>query len=199
MEIKINKALLSAIGNVDKSEAAIAKAMAEGSTAAMDSWNVLKEHCDVDDSQLEYIKDPKGEDKKNNHWVMTRNDWAQHVYASIMGERCVGFMFDKNVGYKDEITAEGGRSKGVRQTKQAWQQRMNKITTRSYNYINQVLNPETKTRDGEASKHIDLLHKGLKSVLTQVNKKKPDGTIKDPVIKKLAGKSTEDLLNLLIK
>ena len=199
MEIKINKALLSAIGNVDKSEADITAAMAEGSTAAMDSWNVLKEHCDVDDSQLGYIKDPKGEDKKNNHWVMTRNDWAQHVYASIMGERCVGFMFDKNVGYKDEITAEGGRSKGVRQTKQAWQQRMNKITTRSYDYINQVLNPETKKRDGEASKHIDLLHKGLKSVLTQVNKKKPDGTIKDPVIEKLRGKSTQDLLNLLIK
>jgi len=199
MEIKINKALLSAIGNVDKSEAAMAKAMAEGSTAAMDSWNAVKDLCKVDDSQLNYIKDPKGEDKKNNHWCATRITWQQHVYASIMGERCVGFMFDKNIGYKDEITAEGGRSKGVRQTKQAWQQRMNKITDRSVTYINQILNPETKKRDGEASKHIDLLHKGLKSVLTQVNKKKPDGTIKDPVIEKLKGKSTQDLFNLLTK
>ncbi len=199
MEIKINKALLGAIGNVDKSEAAIAKAIAEGSTAAMDSWNVIKKVCEVDDSQLGYIKDPKGEDKKNNHWVSTRNIWAQHVYAAIMGERCVGFMFDKNIGYKDEITAEGGRSKGVRQTKQAWQQRMNKITDRSHGYINQVLNPETKKRDGVKSTHIDLLHKGLKSVLTQVNKKKPDGTIKDPVIEKLKGKSTQDLFNLLTK
>lgn len=199
MELNINKTLLSAIGNVDKSEAEIAKAMLAGSKAASQSWEVIKEVCEIDDSQLHFIKDPTGEDKKNNHWVSTRNIWAQHVYAALMGERSVGYMFDKNVSRKDEITAEGGRSKGKRQTKLAWQQRMGKITKRSHDYINQVLNPETQKRDGETSKHLDLLHKGLKSVLTQVNKKKPDGTIKDPVIKKLAGKSTEDLLNLLIK
>tara|TARA_Y100001937_G_scaffold30571_1_gene43930 strand:+ start:21 stop:620 length:600 start_codon:yes stop_codon:yes gene_type:complete len=199
MEIKINKALLGAIGNVDKSEADIAKAMAQGSKAAMDSWNVIKKVCEIDDSQLHYLKDPAGEDKKNNHWVSTRNIWAQHVYAALMGERSVGYMYDKNVVGADEITAEGGRQKGKRKTKRTWQQDMGKISGRSIGYINAVLNPETKKRDGVKSTHIDLLHKGLKSVLTQVNKKKPDGTIKDPVIEKLKGKSTQDLFNLLTK
>jgi|9_EtaG_2_1085328.scaffolds.fasta_scaffold45703_3 hypothetical protein len=199
MEIKINKALLGAIGNVDKSDAAIKAAMAQGSTAAMDSWNVIKKVCEIDDSQLHYLKDPTGEDKKNNHWVSTRNIWAQHVYAALMGERSVGYMYDKNIAREDEITAEGGRSKGVRQTKHAWQQRLGKITKRSSDYIEAVLNPEPKKRNGSTSTHIDLLHKGLKSVLTQVNKKKPDGTIKDPVIEKLKGKSTQDLFDLLTK
>ena len=198
MEIQVNKALLGAIGNVAKSEAAIAKAIAEGSTAAMDSWNVIKKVCEIDDSQLCYLKDPTGEDRKNNHWVSTRSMWYHHIGVALLGNS-MKYMYDKNVVGKDEITAEGGRSKGKRKTKQAWQQAIGKISGRSIGYIDAVINPEKQKRDGSTSTHIDLLHKGLKSVLTQVNKKKPDGTIKDPVIEKLKGKSTQDLFKLLTK
>ena len=198
MEIQINKALLSAITSVDKSEADMAAAMAQGSTAANKAWTTIKQVCEIDDSQLCYLKDPTGEDKKNNHWVSTRSMWYHHIGVALLGNS-MKYMYDKNVVGKDEITAEGGRSKGKRKTKQAWQQAIGKISNRSIGYIDDVINPEKQKRDGSTSTHIDLLHKGLKSVLTQVNKKKPDGTIKDPVIAKLKGKSTQDLFDLLTK
>ena len=198
MEIQINKALLGAITSVDKSEADMAAAIEQGSTAANKAWTTVKQVCEIDDSQLCYLKDPTGEDKKNNHWVSTRAMWYHHIGVALLGNS-MKYMYDKNVVGKDEITAEGGRSKGKRKTKQAWKQAIGKISNRSIGYIDNVINPEKQKRDGSTSTHIDLLHKGLKSVLTQVNKKKPDGTIKDPVIEKLKGKSTQDLFNLLIK
>jgi hypothetical protein len=198
MEHQINKALLGAITSVDKSEADMAAAIEQGSKAANKAWTTIKQVCEIDDSQLCYLKDPTGEDKKNNHWVSTRSMWYHHIGVALLGNS-MKYMYDKNVVGTDEITAEGGRQKGKRKTKRTWQQDIGQISNRSIGYIDNVINPEKKKRDGSTSTHIDLLHKGLKSVLTQVNKKKPDGTIKDPVIEKLKGKSTQDLFNLLIK
>ena len=195
-ELSLNKAFQANVSNAIMAQVNSEGADEDRIDMAVKVWLQLN---DMSVDKIEYLYSPDADGKKNNMWVAAYNTTWEAIAIDMYGAKILKALKDKLVAREQPLVVSGGRMKGIEQTKiyltQQVGKRLSKMRKDIKTYILAVDASGNKkpTKEKTTNTDLDRTLTALAKVIAQMNKKKPDDSIKADVRAMFKNMKPEDL------
>lgn len=190
-ELSLTKAFQANISNAVLAQITSETAEEDRIDAAIKVWRHLNE-MGVDN--IGHLNAPN-KSETNNMWKVAYNTTYEAIAVDLYGAKISKALRDDLVARKQPLVVSGGRKKGIEKTKQYLQQqvgkRLGKIRDDIKTYI--AAGNKKPTKEKTTNTDLDRTLTALAKVIAQMNKKKPDDSIKADVRAMFKGMKPEDL------
>ena len=194
-ELSLNKAFQANVSNAVLAQVNSETAEADRIDAAIKVWHHLN---DMGVDNIGHLSAPK-KSETNNMWVAAYNTTYEAIAVDLYGAKISKALRDDLVAVKQPLVVSGGRMKGIEQTKiyltQQVGKRLSKMRKDIKTYILAVDASGNKkpTKEKTTNTDLDRTLTALAKVIAQMNKKKPDDSIKADVRAMFKNMKPEDL------
>lgn len=190
-ELSLTKAFQANVSNAVLAQVTSETAEEDRIDAAIKVWHQLNE-MGVDN--LEHLFAPK-KSETNNMWVAAYNTTYEAIAIDMYGAKILKALKDKLVAREQPLVVSGGRMKGIEKTKLYLQAQVGKRLSKMRDDIKKYIAAGNKkpTKEKTTNTDLDRTLTALATVITQMNKKKPDDSIKADVRAMFKNMKPEDL------
>ena len=190
-ELSLNKAFLANVSNAVLAQVNSETAEADRIDAAIKVWHHLN---DMGVDNIGHLSAPK-KSETNNMWVAAYNTTYEAIAVDLYGAKISKALRDDLVAVKQPLVVSGGRKKGIEKTKQYLQQQVGKRLGQIRGDIKKYIDAGNEKPKTERAVNTDLDRTltALAKVIAQMNKKKPDDSIKADVRAMFKNMKPEDL------
>ena len=191
-ELSLTKAFQANVSNAVLAQVTSETAEADRIDAAIKVWHQLNE-MGVDN--IGHLYSPDADGKKNNMWVAAYNTTWEAIAIDMYGAKILKALKDKLVAREQPLIVSGGRMKGIEKTKLYLQQQVGKRLGQMRKDIKKYIAAGNKkpTKEKTTNTDLDRTLTALATVINQMNKKKPDDSIKADVRAMFKNMKPEDL------
>lgn len=190
-ELSLNKAFQANVSNAVLAQVTSETAEADRIDAAIKVWHQLNE-MGVDN--VEHLFAPT-KNETNNMWVAAYNTTWEAIAIDMYGAKILKALKDVLVAREQPLVVSGGRMKGTEKTKVYLQQQIGKRLAKMRKDIKTYIAAGHKkpTKEKTTNTDLDRTLTALATVINQMNKKKPDNSIKADVRAMFKNMKAEDL------
>jgi hypothetical protein len=190
-ELSLTKAFQANVSNAVLAQVTSETAEADRIDAAIKVWHQLNE-MGVDN--IGHLNAPN-KSETNNMWVAAYNTTYEAIAVDLYGAKISKALRDDLVARKQPLVVSGGRKKGIEKTKQYLQQQVGKRLGQIRGDIKKYIDAGNEKPKTEKAVNTDLDRTltALAKVIAQMNKKKPDDSIKADVRAMFKNMKPEDL------
>lgn len=190
-ELSLTKAFQANVSNAILAQVTAETAEADRIDAAIKVWHQLNE-MGVDN--IGYLNAPK-KSETNNMWKVAYHTTYEAIAVDLYGAKISKALRDDLVARKQPLVVSGGRKKGIEKTKQYLQQQVGKRLGQIRDDIKTYIAAGNKkpTKEKTTNTDLDRTLTALAKVIAQMNKKKPDDSIKADVRAMFKNMKPEDL------
>lgn len=190
-ELSLTKAFQANVSNAVLAQVTSETAEADRIDAAIKVWHQLNE-MGVDN--IGYLNAPK-KSETNNMWKVAYHTTYEAIAVDLYGAKISKALRDDLVARKQPLVVSGGRKKGIEKTKQYLQQQVGKRLGQIRDDIKTYIAAGNKkpTKEKTTNTDLDRTLTALAKVIAQMNKKKPDDSIKADVRAMFKNMKPEDL------
>lgn len=191
-ELSLTKAFQANVSNAVLAQVTSETAEADRIDAAIKVWHQLNE-MGVDN--IGHLYSPDADGKKNNMWVAAYNTTWEAIAIDMYGAKILKALKDKLVAREQPLIVSGGRMKGIEKTKLYLNQQVGKRLSKIRDDIKKYIAAGNKkpTKEKTTNTDLDRTLTALAKVIAQMNKKKPDDSIKADVRAMFKNMKPEDL------
>ena len=190
-ELSLTKAFQANVSNAVLAQVTSETAEADRIDAAIKVWHHLNE-MGVDN--IAHLNAPN-KSETNNMWKVAYNTTYEAIAVDLYGAKISKALRDDLVARKQPLVVSGGRKKGIEKTKQYLQQQVGKRLGQIRSDIKKYIDAGNEKPKTEKAVNTDLDRTltALAKVIAQMNKKKPDDSIKADVRAMFKNMKPEDL------
>jgi len=190
-ELSLTKAFQANVSNAVLAQVTSETAEVDRIDAAIKVWHQLNE-MGVDN--VEHLFAPT-KNETNNMWVAAYNTTWEAIAIDMYGAKILKALKDVLVAREQPLVVSGGRMKGTEKTKVYLQQQVGKRLAKMRKDIKTyiVAGHKKPTKEKTTNTDLDRTLTALATVINQMNKKKPDDSIKADVRAMFKNMKAEDL------
>ena len=190
-ELSLTKAFQANVSNAVMAQVNSETAEEDRIDMAVKVWHQLN---DMGVDNVEHLFAPT-KNETNNMWVAAYNTTWEAIAIDMYGAKILKALKDVLVAREQPLVVSGGRMKGTEKTKVYLQQQVGKRLAKMRKDIKTYVAAGNKkpTKEKTTNTDLDRTLTALATVITQMNKKKPDDSIKADVRAMFKNMKPEDL------
>ena len=190
-ELSLTKAFQANVSNAVMAQVNSETAEEDRIDMAVKVWHQLN---DMGVDNVEHLFAPT-KNETNNMWVAAYNTTWEAIAIDMYGAKILKALKDVLVAREQPLVVSGGRMKGTEKTKVYLQQQVGKRLAKMRKDIKTYVAAGNKkpTKEKTTNTDLDRTLTALAKVIAQMNKKKPDDSIKADVRAMFKNMKPEDL------